>query len=221
MTFIIAECGVGWRNLAEADQMIKEAAEAGADACKFQAYDVEQAQQAGISEHLERIRLMPVDIRYLYYRCQQHGIEFMCTPMYPEAVEMLDPYVKRWKVRFKDRINPKILLAVDATRKEVLRSRECTDALGRNPDSNWKNLYCIPDYPPKDYPKQRDFEGFDGYSCHIPSWEHAAFVAMSQPLDYLEVHVRLDTYDPAWEPPDQRVSITMSELRKLCKELGK
>jgi len=65
-------------------------------------------------------------------------------------------------------------------------------------------------------------EGFDGFSCHYPCTDLIlAAVQSSPPIEYLEVHVRLDRYDPPWCPPDQRVSIRMSELRQLCEELGK
>ena len=60
-----------------------------------------------------------------------------------------------------------------------------------------------------------------GYSCHIPLVDEMIFAVNDNNLKYLEVHVRLDRYDPPWCPTDQRVSIRMSELRALCKELGK
>src|SRR5512133_2102742 len=115
--FIIAECGVNWRDLVDADDMIREAARAGADAVKFQAYkpmfinygDTVFRSDGSIApgyphhpraDELTRIALDESTIRYLYWRCQQHGVEFMATPFYPEAVNLLNPYVKRWKVRY-------------------------------------------------------------------------------------------------------------------------
>jgi sialic acid synthase SpsE len=218
MTFIIAECGVNWRTLSEADEMIRQAAKAGANAVKFQAYNSEQAQIAGISQHLEKIRLMPVDIQYLYYRCQQHEIEFICTPFYLNAVVMLNPYVSRWKIRYKDRNNLDLIALCKNTGKDMLISAD--NNTSRFTNDCFKYLYCIPDYPPKtDWNIVNLVKGFGGFSCHFPNWKIPWYVCKQMDLDYLEVHVRLDKYEGGWCPPDQRVSISMKELRQLCKEL--
>lgn len=38
-------------------------------------------------------------------------------------------------------------------------------------------------------------------------------------LKYLEAHVKRDEYNPPWCPVDNAVSITMTELRELCRGL--
>jgi hypothetical protein len=220
--FIIAECGVNWRDLVDADQMIKAAAEAGADACKFQAYlpFYESGKYDGAihprGKELNEIRLDESTARYLYWRCQQHGIEFMCTPFYPEAVAMLDPYVKRWKVRHADAGDWNIRRLCMETGKEALVSMSSLplERLERE-----KILYCCPEYPPKKEITYGDVDGFDGYSCHIPCWRKPEDF-LGTGLKYLEVHVRLDHYEPPhYCPIDTAVSITMSELEELCRRL--
>lgn len=217
MVFVIAECGVNWRDLVDADQMIKAAAEAGADAVKFQAYQPKFFGSYGIpdlsyegylfhprAEELNQIALDKSTVRYLYWRCQQHGIEFVCTPMYPGAVAMLDPYVKRWKVRYADRENETILASCRATGKPMLISGT--------------NLLCSPEYPPSNEPLCG--KGFTGFSCHFPNVDKAARAATIPEFQYLEVHVRLDHYEPPhYCPIDTAVSITMSELAELCRRL--
>jgi hypothetical protein len=222
--FIICEAGVNWRDLVDADDMIREAAKAGADAVKFQAYNSNFTSDKELADlyvplpqfravyhpradELNTIRLNESTIRYLYWRCQQHGIEFMATPMFPEAVAMLDPYVKRWKVRYADRENYAILKPCRATGKPMLISGE--------------NMFCVSEYPPKDWPASLQFKKMAGYSCHIPIWQHAAFAVEQHNLKYLEVHVRLDRYEPHYCPIDVNVSITMSELAELCRRLKK
>jgi hypothetical protein len=210
VTFIIAECGVNWRDLIDADQMIKAAAEAGADAVKFQCYNTEFQTRFHLesdfhprAKELNAIRLDESTIRYLYWRCQQHQIEFMATPMFPEAVAMLKPYVKRWKIRFADRRNQKILKLCRATRKPMLISG--------------KNLFCISEYPPgpKDVKVNPKFKGI---SSHYP----VVFESIPTSFEYLEVHVRLDHYEPPhYCPIDTAVSITMPELAELCRRLKK
>ena len=214
MTKVIAEIGVNWRNLDEADKMIRESAEAGADIAKFQAY-----KQDGfvIGSHLYSIALTQKDIVYLYHRCNSHGIEFLGTPMYPEAVSMLNPYVKRWKVRYFDRTNAEIfdqIMEVDKEYKPVLVSSD-------NPVGaceRFKILYCVPEYPPIRAPINKIPEGFCGVSSHYPDINVVEKWAR-QGLKYLEVHVKRDKYYPSWCCRDNYVSITMSELAELCRRL--
>jgi sialic acid synthase SpsE len=217
MVFIIAECCVNFRSMSEADLMIKAAAEAGADACKFQAFKKHDIDGHPRADELKRIVLSQDDIAYLHYRCKQHGVELMVTPMYVDAIDMLDQYVKRWKVRCFDRYNGPLWTKLFDTGKEVIFSSQ---TLPENKYYWRKVLYCDPNYPPKWWPKCLSFSGFDGYSCHIPEVEHAVFVTKAFDLKYLEMHVRLDHYCQGYEPIDQKVSINMTELRRLCRELG-
>jgi sialic acid synthase SpsE len=131
--------------------------------------------------------------------------------MYPEAVPMLQPYVKMWKVRYKDKENLEILKLIYSSGKKVLIS---TDKVGAHPNAYY--LFCVPEYPPKSFPSPDCFKGFDGYSCHIPIVSHIASAVGEDHLDYLEVHAMLDEYDN-YEPIDQKVSLTISDLSKLVR----
>lgn len=205
---VIAEIGVNWRNLDEADKMIREAARAGADMCKFQAYTAAEGPFA-VGSQLYNIILDEMAVRYLYWRCRAADVEFLCTPMYPEAVPMLDPYVKRWKVRYKDRENREILDAIEKTGKPALISG--------------KNIFCIPEYPPaySSHFPENWFAGYEGLSSHFPDPYLDQRLVEWGSFEYLEVHVKRDEYNPAWCPPDNSVSITMSELAELCRRLKK
>lgn len=203
MTFICAEIGVNWRTLNEADEMIREAAAAGADGCKFQAYTWKEIKEE-TDGPLHKIILNETAVRYLYWRCRAVGVEFLCTPMYPAAVDMLNPYVKRWKIRYKDRENKAILDKCQLTGKPMLISG--------------KNVYCVPEYPPalKGVCGKGIFKGYNGVSSHYPCIPFIAAVFESSPVDYVEVHVKRDHYPDNYCPIDNAVSITMSELKQLC-----
>jgi len=219
MVVIIAECGVNWRNLAEADLMIRDCADAGADICKFQAYEDYQVASHPRDKELFDIRLKEEDIRYLYWRCCQHKIEFMCTPMYDDAVIILDPYVKRWKIREKDNHNWGLVGDCLDTHKEILLSSQELLTIP-SPLKRIKQLYCIPEYPPKKgHDIVNNYKGFAGASCHYPVIDIALdFVKLG--AEYLEVHVKRDYYPPGdYCPVDNAVSITISELRELVNRI--
>jgi hypothetical protein len=198
---IIAEIGVNWRNLDEADKMIKEVKEAGANIAKFQAYI---GGKFPIGSQLYNIALDQKSIAYLYYRCCSNKIEFLCTPMYPDAVPLLDPFVRRWKIRYMDRKNEEILSLCRATGKEMLISGI--------------DLQCEPEYPPLNAPITILPEKYCGVSSHYPDINFDE-VWGNQGIQYLEVHVKRDEYNPPWCCPDNAVSITMSELEELCRRL--
>lgn len=202
VTKVIAEIGVNWRHLAEADIMIAESAAAGASICKFQAYPLDLFKPG---TQLATIALKPDDMRYLYYRCENYGVEFMCTPMYPEAVPLLDPYVKRWKIRHCDKDNQSILIPCALTKKPMLVS-------GRN-------LYCVPEYPPTIKPIETIPFPYIGVSSHYPTL-HTVVKWSEQGLDFIEVHVKRDIYYDGWCAPDNHVSLNMTELGLLCEHIG-
>jgi sialic acid synthase SpsE len=232
MTYIIADACVNWRNLQEADAIIEGCAEAGVNAVKFQAYepkfvpfipektiDVSPEGNITIPSHghplaaeLNRIALTPDSVRYLYYRCLHYGVDFMCTPMYPDAVDMLKPYVKLWKVRFKDRDNIQILQKIYALNQTVLISTDgdCQQ-IDKHPNSYY--LFCVPEYPPMAIPDLNCFKGYDGYSCHIPVVNHIVLANKIHNFKFIEVHAMLDWYD--YEPLDQKVSLTIRDLEQL------
>ncbi|MBX3228119.1 MAG: N-acetylneuraminate synthase [Labilithrix sp.] len=105
-TFIIAEAGVNHNGSVDlARRLIDEAAAAGADAVKFQAFRAEKLVSArapkadyqrvttaeGESQHamLERLQLAPRDFADLAAHARARGIEFMSTPFDEESLGLL------------------------------------------------------------------------------------------------------------------------------------
>jgi N-acetylneuraminate synthase len=103
--FVIAEAGVNHNGSAElALQLVDAAAQAGADAVKFQTFKPErlvargtptaeyQAENCGAADQLEMLRALELpDEAYpqLIRRCGERGIEFMSTPFDVESAQML------------------------------------------------------------------------------------------------------------------------------------
>lgn len=117
--FIIAEAGSNWRmgtkkrDLAAARTLIEAAAEAGADAVKFQTYRPETVyvtnagasdylSAAGISDDIHEIfadLAMPYEmIPELMKHAQLHGIKFMSSPFSVADFDAIDPYVEAHKI---------------------------------------------------------------------------------------------------------------------------
>lgn len=112
--FVIAEAGSNHNGSLEiARRLIDVAVDAGADAVKFQIFraktmypkvriNVKYLQKLGVQEGLydliQRYEVPAEWIPVLASYCDERGIEFMATPFDLEAVRLLDPHVKRFKI---------------------------------------------------------------------------------------------------------------------------
>jgi len=214
MVFIIAECGVNWRALSEAATLIKNAARCGVDAVKFQAFTREQVfSHPAFEDYLKDIIMTQGRAKYLASVARKNRVEFMCTPMYPEAVDMLDPYVERWKIRYDDRENHKLINFCQVTGKEILIS---TRNAHTKRDEKIKLLYCVPEYPPAVIQLPEQFDKFEGFSSHYPDHQ-VPIMAMRRGAQIIEVHVKMNKYSDGWVPADDAVSINMLQLGDLVR----
>jgi sialic acid synthase SpsE len=214
MTFIIADACVNFRTIDEAKQLIRACASAGVDAVKFQAYRKgHPAPGHPRAAEIDAIVMTPEMARELWQCCQENGAEFMCTAMYPDAVAWLAPMLKRFKVRYADRLRIEMFEAIAKFRmdKEAIISVDKPPIDRRFPV---KYLYVVPEYPPNTLP-EIDFSQYDGFSSHYPDWHVPAMIAKDYDLEYLEVHVMLDEYAGGWDPIDRAVSLSITDLRKL------
>jgi len=230
MVLIVAEIGVNFRDIREAERMIGLAKRAGADAVKFQVYDTENLYKifpgGDVLLHPKREQLIEImldkdKLQHLKNVADGAGIEFFATPMFPEAVGWLnDIGVKRFKIRYADKYNTPLLKKAMDTGKQVIISCDFMYTIlsdtWHQPDFNKISLmYCIPEYPPAEIVLPQVFSVFTGYSNHYPSIV-PPLVAAARGCKILEVHVKPHLGED--EPPiDVAVSITFSELRELVK----
>jgi len=224
MTFIVAEIGVNWDgDFVLAKNMIKKAKEVGCDAVKFQAFEKQQTK-----DHLESNRLLKSsisrnNIEQINQISQNVGIEWFCTPMYPDAVNLLDPYVNRFKIRERDGANlvqNNITTLIDRilkTKKEVIVSSNVSPTISheyKNPNIKW--LYCVPKYPCNledlDF---RQIKEFDGYSNHCPNII-APITAAILGAKIIEIHI---TSDKTKNFVDNNVSFDYADLELLVKQI--
>jgi N-acetylneuraminate synthase len=102
--YVIAEAGSNHNgHLETAEKLIAEAAEAGADAVKFQTFRRERlyATQPGEEDPYASFAEleMPYDwIPTLADCCAAHGVDFLSTPFDEESIERLAPHVPAFKI---------------------------------------------------------------------------------------------------------------------------
>ena len=128
---LIAEIGVNWDGDFDlAREMMEEAVDIGFDLVKFQAFKKELVSKHPEASRVFKSSITQDNINKVDSIAKDVGIEWFCTPMYEEAVSLLEPFVSRYKIRefdgrriikndFSDMIK-KIL----ETKKEIMISSE-------------------------------------------------------------------------------------------------
>jgi sialic acid synthase SpsE len=170
--FIIAEAGVNHGGSAAlAKQMIVAAAEAGADAIKFQSYKAERLASRKSPaywntdcepaksqfELFKRYDSLEVeDYERLADIASAHGILFMTTPFDEEFVEALNPYLSIYKVASADITNEPLLGAIARKNKPIILSvgastldevHRALRVIREHNESPVALLHCVLSYP--------------------------------------------------------------------------
>ena len=220
MTFIIAEIGVNWDgDFGLAEKMMSSAKHCGCDAVKFQAFSGEL-----VKEHPQYKRLMNSSINHknietIHNISRSIGIEWFCTPMYPEAVEMLEPFVKRFKVRTIDGIHLLENKTTELTNKIIKTGKEMIVSSEKSPincrfygNQKIKWLYVVSKYPctlsDLDFTKINDFDGFSNHCPYII----APLASVILGCQIIEIHI---TVDKNKDFIDNNVSFDLEELSSL------
>ena len=220
MTFIVAEIGVNWDgNIVLLEEMISKAKELGCDAVKFQSFNKDVLENHPESLRLLKSSISKNNVEKVNNIAKKVGIEWFCTPMYPEAVDILEPYVNRYKIRFGD---GRILLEnktfelfdrILETKKEIIISSQaslCDCKYYGNPSLKW--LYCVPKYPCSFTDLNFNYiSDFNGFSNHCPRIL-APLTAAILGAEIIEIHL---TSDKSKDFIDNVVSFDYNELKQL------
>jgi len=172
--YVIAEAGVNHNGeVRAAEELVKIAANAGADAVKFQAFSADRLVTptapsasyqrdagAGPNQHemLGRLELSPADFEHLMRVCRGHRIEFLATPFGIDDLTMLTRLgVRALKFASTDLINQPLLDAGIATGLPMIVSTgaatgaEIDHAVKTLTDAGARDrlmlLHCISSYP--------------------------------------------------------------------------
>tara|TARA_B100000586_G_scaffold261833_1_gene229459 strand:+ start:281 stop:976 length:696 start_codon:yes stop_codon:yes gene_type:complete len=195
--FVTAEIGVNWDgNFELVEKMIMNSKNAGCDAVKFQAFDEKIVKDHPEKERLLKTSISKSNIEQINSIAKKVGIEWYCTPMYDKAVEILDPFVKRYKIRYGDSLelhdgkNSSLISKVLETGKEIIiSSQKSPKHLEIYNNDNIKWLYVVPKYPCQI--EELDFRylnDFDGYSNHCLDFV-APISAVILGAEMIEIHV--------------------------------
>ncbi|MES3012616.1 MAG: N-acetylneuraminate synthase family protein [Pseudomonadota bacterium] len=237
--YIIAEIGSNWSTLNDAVQSIAQAKAAGADAVKFQAFDMEALygmKPGTLPDHLRGRGIdMPTYwlplawLPKLKEKADACGIELLCTAFSPELVAAVDPFVTAHKIASSDATWPQLLSAVAACGKPVLLSTgaknlvEIEHALRFCPTlSPTYLLYCVSAYPARmvnlvemTVLAQR-FKRRVGFSDHTLDIVGAPYQAVLAGACVIEKHF---TAFPEMDTPDRPHSLKPDEFHLMVQYL--
>ena len=172
--FIIAEVGVNHEcSILKAKKMILSAKKAGADAVKFQTYKAEliasknspaywdtkkekSKNQYELFKKYDQLNLE--DYQELYNFCYQNKILFASTPFDLEAVDLLDPLLRFYKISSSDVTNFPLIEKISKKNKPVILSTgassieeiaEAIKLIKKNLNKELVIMHCILCYPTK------------------------------------------------------------------------
>ena len=212
--FITAEIGTHWKgDFKLLDRIVKKCKEVGFNAVKLQAF---RLQDLNSRYYRCKASVTPDYLPKIDKICRHVGIEWYCMPTYVEAVDFLDPYVNRFKIRYRDSEDVSLLHKIFSKGKPVIiSSEEPKNAT----NGQVTTLYCINKYPHTmeevDYKKM---ERFDGFSCHCSKLE-CVLKAVEHGITHLEVHITQDPKDPTLA--DNPVAFNLDDCKHMIESVRK
>ena len=240
---VVAEIGNNHEgSFARAEEMIGRAAEAGAQAVKFQTIVPEQLVAADQSARLATLRgfqFTQTQFEALAGTARAAGVMFLSTPFDVGVVTWLAPLVPAFKIASGDNDFTAMLRAVAATGKPVIMSTglaELAEVAGARdllrsewkrrglPDAGIALLHCVVSYPTP--PADANLAAISalaslgetiGYSDHTLGIE-AATLAVAAGARIIEKHFTLDKKLSAFR--DHQLSADPAELAALGSRTG-
>lgn len=211
-----------------AKRYIEEARKSGADAVKFQYFNVDDGFFPEDDPRFGQVKVAQLglgQLAELKEHCERVGIEFLCTPFHSvrRVEELASLGMKRVKIREADSKNEAMIKKALELHGEVYVSTTripLDPFLLWNPHIRW--LMATPKYP---YPIEEVDLGrataFDGISDHtvgitVPIAACSVAAASGKDLFIVEKHV---TLDHSIDNLDREVSIDFSELAELVRHL--
>ena len=219
MVFLVGEIGVNWDgdfDIARELMMISK--ENNLDAVKFQSFSKEIVSEHPLADKLLESSISSKNICEIDDLAKEIGIEWFATPMYVDAVKLLDPFVKRFKIREYDgrllaqNKTNELIEKIFQTQKNVIISSQSLPCKLDSYQNKIDWLYCVPKYPcllnELDFSKLSFFNGFSNHCQNIMAPLNAAILG----ANIIEIHI---TKDKKHDFVDNNVSFEPEELKQL------
>ena len=244
--FVIAEAGVNHNgSLDLALKLVDAAAEAGADAVKFQKRKLSDLYPARLLEDhnseewafqyllpvLQQTELTEDEFRQIKDRCVKKGIRFMCTPWDASSLLFLEGLgVEAYKISSADLVNLPLLDEVASTGKPMILStgmstlHEIERTVGhlKGLGASFAILHCVSAYPaPFESLNLRFLETLKsvgvpvGYSGHERGIA-MPIVALALGASIIEKHITLDR---TLLGPDHPASLEPPGIQRLVRDI--
>jgi len=234
-TYVIAEIGINHMgNIHQAGQLIKQAAQYGVDAVKFQTYNTDKrvSKEDKLYDILKKCELDKGEHMILQEIAKDNGIDFISTPFDVESLELLESMkVPLIKVSSFDVTNLEFLKEIAKTKIPVLMStgmcnvREIDKAyrIFRRERTLCYLLHCVSAYPTtfehlnlgaiRNLKKM--FKCPVGYSDHSKDKRVSAYAVMAG-AEVVEIH-----FSDKSDVPDGKVSLIGYELEYAVQSIRK
>ena len=245
-TYIIAEIGINHNgDVSVAHSLVEKAAEAGANAVKFQKRHLESLYDPDILEHperyeqyfqymiplLKRVELSEDDMAGLRDHARSLGMDFICTPFDIKSASFLrDIEIDAFKIASADLTNIPLIEHIATFRRPMILSTgmstwdEIDYAVSFLSDlgADFALLHCRSVYPV--WPREVNLRMINqlkkynvpvGYSGHELGIT-VSLVAASMGACIIEKHFTLDRHQ---EGPDHKVSLEPYEFKRLVRDI--
>lgn len=229
--YLIAEVGSNWQTLVHCLRSIEAAAESGADAVKFQAFDHDALYGSGNRSCTRMFGILRTEwLPALKDKADYCRIDFMCTAFSPDLVEIVNPYVSTHKIASSDACYPQLLQAVAKTCKpiflstgaktynEIERSLDCLGSAA----ARTTLLYCVASYPARtvDLRVMKKLDMLEvagiGFSDHTTDIIQTPMSAIKAGATVLEKHF---TAYPELDTPDRPHSLDPGEFKLMVQHI--
>lgn len=236
--FVIAEAGVAhFGDYEKALALVDLALESGADAVKFQIFDVDEMFSSEAREWRERMggRCLTFDqFTELQAYCQKSGICFFATAHDLKSLEFLEKLdVPLFKIGSGELWNWSYISSVAEKQKPTILStgmanledvREAVSLFAKAQNPHLALLHCVTSYPtpPEDVNlgamtlMREEFATVTGYSDHTEGY-HVPLAAVANGASIIEKHIALD-FGLA-DAQDWKVSCGPSDLGVFIQQL--
>jgi N-acetylneuraminate synthase len=245
--FIIAEAGINHNgSIDTARRLIDIAADAGADAVKFQMRNAEELFRAGVVEDMSAEDIGFQYVMHLLKQCEltrdqyadlahytaSRGLMFLCTPWDKRSVDVLtDLGVPAFKIASADLTNLDLLEHVAKKRRPMLvstgmstmREIELTVEFLRRSGADFALLHCNSSYPAafKDVNLRHMDTLKRRFQCPVGYSGHELGIAVSAAAVAIGASIveRHFTLDRTMRGPDHAMSLEPTGLKKLVRDI--